>query len=156
MRVGIGYDIHRLVEGRPLVLGGVSIPYIRGLKGHSDADSLIHAVCDAILGAAGLDDIGCQFPVDDDRYSGISSIELLKKVKDMVQEKGFKVDYIDTVLILEEPIVAPFKEKMKEAISSALGIKKDKVNVKATTQEGVGAIGRGEAIAAYAIATLIN
>ena len=156
MRVGIGYDIHRLVESRPLVLGGVSIPYIRGLKGHSDADSLIHAVCNAILGALGLDDIGCQFPVDDDRYSGISSIELLKKVKDMVQEKGFKVDYIDTVLILEEPIVAPFKEKMKEAISSALGIKKDKVNVKATTQEGVGAIGRGEAIAAYAIATLIN
>lgn len=156
MRVGIGYDIHRLVEGRPLVLGGVSIPYIKGLKGHSDADSLIHAVCDAILGAAGLDDIGHQFPVDDDRYNGISSIELLKKVKDMVKEKGFKVDYIDTVLILEEPTIAPFKEKMKEAISLALGIKKDKVNVKATTQEGVGAIGRGEAIAAYAIATLIT
>ena len=156
MRVGIGYDIHRFVESRPLVLGGVSIPYIRGLKGHSDADSLIHAVCDAILGALGLDDIGHQFPVNDDRYSGISSIELLKKVKDMVKEKGFKVDYIDTVLILEEPTIAPFKEKMKEAISSALGIKKDKVNVKATTQEGVGAIGRGEAIAAYAIATLIT
>ncbi len=156
MRVGIGYDIHRLVEGRPLILGGVEIPYIKGLKGHSDADSLVHAVCDAILGAAGLDDIGHQFPVDDARYSGISSIELLKSVRDLVKEKGFKVDYIDSVVIIEEPKIAPFKENMKKEIALALGIQKDKVNIKATTQEGVGAIGRGEAIAAYAIATLIN
>ena len=156
MRVGIGYDIHRLVEGRPLILGGVEIPYIKGLKGHSDADSLVHAVCDAILGAAGLDDIGHQFPVDDARYSGISSIELLKSVRDLVKEKGFKVDYIESVVIIEEPKIAPFKENMKKEIALALGIQKDKVNIKATTQEGVGAIGRGEAIAAYAIATLIN
>jgi len=156
MRVGIGYDIHRLVEERPLVLGGVEIPHIMGLKGHSDGDSLIHAICDAILGAIGLDDIGHQFPVDDDRYSGIDSIELLKKVKDLVKEKGFKVDYVDSVVILEEPKIAPFKERMKEELAKALGIEKNKVNVKATTQEGVGAIGRGEAIAAYAIATVIN
>ncbi len=156
MRVGIGYDIHRLVEERPLMLGGVEIPHIMGLKGHSDGDSLIHAICDAILGAIGLDDIGHQFPVDDDRYAGIASIELLKKVKDLVKEKGFKVDYVDSVVILEEPKIAPFKEKMKEELAKTLGIGKDKVNVKATTQEGVGAIGRGQAIAAYAIATVIN
>jgi len=154
MRAGIGYDIHRLVEGRPLILGGIEIPHIMGLEGHSDADPIIHAVCDAILGASGLDDIGHQFPVDDDRYAGIASIELLKKVRDLANEKGFKVDYVDSVVILEEPKISPFKEGMKREIAAALGIEKDNVNVKATTQEGVGAIGRGQAIAAYAVVTV--
>jgi len=154
MRAGIGYDIHRLVEGRPLILGGIEIPHIMGLEGHSDADPIIHAVCDAILGASGLDDIGHQFPVDDDRYAGIASIELLKKVRDLANEKGFKVDYVDSVVILEEPKISPFKEGMRKEIAAALGIEKDNVNVKATTQEGVGAIGRGQAIAAYAVVTV--
>lgn len=156
MRVGIGYDIHRFVEDRPLMLGGVEIPHIKGLEGHSDGDALIHAVCDAILGAAGLDDIGHQFPVSDDRYAGIAGAELLKMVRDMIKEKGLKVDYVDSVIILEEPKIAPFKEGMKKEIAVALEIDKDNVNVKATTQEGVGALGRGEAIAAYAVACLVK
>lgn len=154
MRVGIGYDIHRLIEGKPLMLGGVYIPHIMGLEGHSDGDSLLHAICDAILGAAGLDDIGYQFPVNDDAYRGIASIKLLKEASDKVKEKGFLVEYVDAVIILEEPKIAPFKEAMKRGISSALEIDIERVNVKATTQEGVGAIGRGEAIAAYAVACL--
>ncbi|MBU1006796.1 MAG: 2-C-methyl-D-erythritol 2,4-cyclodiphosphate synthase [Candidatus Omnitrophica bacterium] len=156
MRVGIGYDIHRFVEGRSLILGGVDIPHIKGLEGHSDGDALMHAVCDAILGAAGMDDIGHQFPVNDDRYAGIASAELLKMVNDMIKEKGFKVDYIDSVIILEEPKIAPFKEEMKARVADALGINKANVNVKATTQEGVGALGRSEAVAAYAVATLVS
>jgi 2-C-methyl-D-erythritol 2,4-cyclodiphosphate synthase len=156
MRVGIGYDIHRFVEERPLMLGGVEIPHIKGLEGHSDGDALIHAICDAMLGAAGLDDIGYQFPVNDDAYAGIASSELLKKVNIMIKKKGLKVDYIDSVIILEEPKIAPFKEDMKLEISSALAIHKDNVNIKATTQEGIGSIGRGEAIAAYAVAMLIK
>jgi len=154
MRVGIGYDIHRFVEDRPLMLGGIEIPHLMGLEGHSDGDALIHAICDAILGAGGFDDIGHQFPVNDDRYAGIASIELLKKVHELIQEKQFKVDYIDSVIILEEPKIAPFKERMREEIAGALGIAKDSVNVKATTQEGIGALGRGEALAAYAVACL--
>ncbi len=156
MRVGIGYDIHRFVDDRALILGGVEIPHIKGLEGHSDGDALMHAVCDAILGAAGLDDVGHQFPVNDDRYTGIASTELLKKVKEMMEEKGFKVDYVDTVIILEEPKIAPFKDAMRKEIGDALDIDKANVSVKATTQEGIGALGRGEAIAAYAIASLIN
>ncbi len=154
MRVGIGYDIHRFVEDKPLMLGGVEIPHIKGLEGHSDGDALIHAVCDAILGAAGLDDIGYQFPVDDDRYAGIASIGLLKNVRALIEERHFRVDYVDSVIILEEPQIAPFKERMKAMISEALNIDKDNVSIKATTQEGIGAIGRGEAIATYAIACL--
>ena len=156
MRVGIGYDIHRFTEGRPLILGGVEIPYVMGLEAHSDGDVLLHAICDAILGAAGLDDIGCQFPVNDNRYSNISSIELLKEVSNKIKEKKLKVEYIDSVIILEEPKIAPFKENMKKNISNALAIGQDSVNIKATTQEGIGAIGRGEAAAAYAIASLVK
>ena len=155
MRVGIGYDIHRFAEGRPLMLGGVEIPYIKGLEGHSDGDTLIHAICDAILGAAGLNDIGHQFPVNDDRYLNISSTELLKEVSGKIREKGLKVEYIDSVIILEEPKIAPFKDSMRREISASLGIAMDSISVKATTQEGIGAIGRGEALAAYAIACLI-
>ncbi|MFA5389380.1 MAG: 2-C-methyl-D-erythritol 2,4-cyclodiphosphate synthase [Candidatus Omnitrophota bacterium] len=154
MRVGIGYDIHRFVDGRPLMLGGVEIPHIKGLEGHSDGDALLHAICDAILGAAGMDDIGHQFPVNDDRYLNISSSELLKAVSEKINKKGYRVEYVDSVIILEEPKIAPFKEGMKKEISSALGIAQDSVSVKATTQEGIGAIGRGEALAAYAVACL--
>jgi 2-C-methyl-D-erythritol 2,4-cyclodiphosphate synthase len=156
MRVGIGYDIHRFIEDRALILGGIEIPHIMGLEGHSDGDALIHAVCDAILGAAGMDDIGHQFPVDDDRYAGIASTELLKKVKEIIEEKGFRVDYVDSVIILEEPKIAPFKKDMKKEIAQALGIDINNINVKATTQEGIGAIGRGEAIAAYAVSSLVK
>lgn len=155
MRVGIGYDIHRFVEGRPLMLGGVEIPHIKGLEGHSDGDALLHAICDAILGAAGLDDIGHQFPVNDNRYLNISSSELLKEVSVKINKKGFKVEYVDSVIILEEPKIAPFKDNMKREIAAALGIGVDTISVKATTQEGVGAIGRGEALAAYAVVCLI-
>jgi len=154
MRVGIGYDIHRFVEGRPLMLGGVEIPHVKGLEGHSDGDALLHAICDAILGAAGMDDIGHQFPVNDDKYLNIASAELLKRASEKVKKKGFRVEYIDSVIILEEPKIAPFKDSMREEISIALGISVDCINVKATTQEGVGAIGRGEALAAYAVACL--
>ncbi|MFH1478697.1 MAG: 2-C-methyl-D-erythritol 2,4-cyclodiphosphate synthase [Candidatus Omnitrophota bacterium] len=156
MRVGIGYDIHRFVEDRPLMLGGIEIPHMKGLKGHSDGDALLHAVCDAILGAAGLDDIGVQFPDTDDRYLGIESIILLKHVVDKIRDKGFRVEYIDSVIILEEPKIAPFKKDMKEKIAAAIGIDKDSVNIKATTQEGIGALGRGEALAAYAVACLVK
>jgi len=155
MRVGIGYDIHRFVDERPLMLGGIEIPHIKGLEGHSDGDALIHAICDAILGAAGMDDIGHQFPVNDDAYAGIVSLELLTKVSDMIKKKGFKVDYVDSVIILEEPKIAPFKDRMRQEIAVSLDIDKDKISIKATTQEGIGAIGRGEAIAAYAIACLV-
>jgi 2-C-methyl-D-erythritol 2,4-cyclodiphosphate synthase len=154
MRVGIGYDIHRFVEGRPLMLGGVEIPHMRGLLGHSDGDALIHAICDAILGAAGLDDIGHQFPVNDNRYLNISGVELLKEVSEKIKKKGFSVEYVDSVIILEEPKIAPFKDSMRREISAGLGISMDSISVKATTQEGVGAIGRGEALAAYAVACL--
>ncbi|MBU1147287.1 MAG: 2-C-methyl-D-erythritol 2,4-cyclodiphosphate synthase [Candidatus Omnitrophica bacterium] len=154
MRIGIGYDIHRFIDDKPLMLGGIEIPHIKGLSGHSDGDSLLHAICDAILGAAGMDDIGHQFPDNDDRYAGIASSELLKMVADKINKKGFKVDYVDSVIILEEPKIAPFKDAMKQEIAKILGIGKENVNVKATTQEGVGALGRGEAIAAYAVASL--
>ncbi len=156
MRVGIGYDIHRFVDDKPLMLGGIEIPHIKGLFGHSDGDSLLHAICDAILGAAGMDDIGHQFPNNDDRYAGIASSELLKMVADKIKKKGFKVDYVDSVIILEEPKIAPFKDAMKQEIAKTLGISRESVNVKATTQEGIGALGRGEAIAAYAVASLVK
>jgi len=154
MRIGFGYDIHRLVEGRRLVLGGVEIPYIKGLDGYSDADVLLHAVCDAILGAIGKDDIGIHFPNNDPKFKGISSVDLLKRVAAMVKSGSFSIINVDSTLILEEPKLMPFKNKMRENISRALGIPEDSVNIKATTQEGVGAIGRGEAIAAYAVAAV--
>ncbi|NQT06588.1 MAG: 2-C-methyl-D-erythritol 2,4-cyclodiphosphate synthase [Candidatus Omnitrophica bacterium] len=156
MRVGIGYDIHRMVEERELILGGVVIPYIKGLMGHSDADVLLHAICDAILGAICEDDIGKHFPVSDKRYENISSLVLLKNVYDLALGKGFKINNVDTVLIAEEPKIMPFKEKMKDNITGVLKIKKDMVNIKATTNEGIGSIGRGEAIAAHAIVSLVE
>jgi len=154
MKIGFGYDIHRLVDGRRLILGGVEIPCIKGLDGYSDADVLLHAVCDALLGAAGKDDIGVHFPNNDPEFKGISSIELLKRVAAIVAREGLEIVNVDSTLVLEEPKLAPFKKKMRENISRSLGIPEASVNIKATTQEGVGAIGRGEAIAAYAVASV--
>ena len=154
MRVGLGYDIHRLIDGRKLFLGGVEIPYIKGLEGYSDADVLLHAICDAILGAMGKDDIGIHFPNNDPQFKGISSLELLHRVMVLAEKSNFRIINLDSTLILEEPKILPFKAKMKRTIASVLGIDEEKVNVKATTQEGVGAIGRGEAIAAYAVASV--
>jgi 2-C-methyl-D-erythritol 2,4-cyclodiphosphate synthase len=154
MRTGIGYDIHRLVEDRKLVLGGVDIPYVKGLLGYSDADVLIHAISDAMLGALALGDIGEHFPNTDPKWRNISSVEILTKAFNMVSEKGFTVNNIDSMIIAEEPKLYPFKDLMVEKISGALGIGKDRVSVKATTNEGVGALGKGDAIAAYAVVTL--
>lgn len=154
MRIGLGYDIHRLIEGRKLFLGGVEIPYIKGLDGYSDADVLLHAICDAVLGAMGKDDIGIHFPNNDPTLKGISSLELLHRVSLLSEKSGFRIVNIDSTLIMEEPKLLPFKAKMKKTIASVLNIDEDRINVKATTQEGVGAIGRGEAIAAYAVASV--
>lgn len=154
MRIGFGYDIHRMVEGRPLILGGVEIPYIKGLDGYSDADVLLHAVCDSILGAAGKDDIGIHFPNNAPEFKGISSVELLKRVITVVAADGYRVVNVDATIILEEPKLMLFRENMKSNISAVLGISLNSVNIKATTNEGVGAMGRGEAVAAYAVALL--
>ena len=154
MRVGVGYDIHRLVEERKLVLGGVEIPYIKGLLGYSDGDVLLHAVADAILGAMSLGDIGQHFPDTDPQYKDISSRELVKKVINIVREKKFILKNVDTIILAEEPKVQPFKEKMLDEMVAILGIGRDSINIKATTNEGVGSIGRGDAIAAYAVVLL--
>ena len=154
MRVGFGYDVHRLVEGRPLVLGGVKIPFEKGLLGHSDADVLIHAVMDALLGAAGAGDIGCHFPDTDDRYKGVSSLVLLARVADVLNEKGFTVGNIDAVVVAQKPKLAPYMEEMKLKMAQALGINPARLNVKATTTEGLGFTGTGEGIAAYGTALL--
>lgn len=150
-RIGIGYDIHRLVEGRKLFIGGIEIPYIKGLLGYSDADALLHAICDALLGAASESDIGELFPNTDPKYHDISSIELLKIVNDLIKKKGYEINNIDTVIIAQEPVLSPFKNRMKENIAQLLNIKKENVNIKAKTNEGLDDIGRKEAIAAYAV-----
>jgi len=154
MRVGIGYDIHRLVPERKLVLGGVEIPFIKGLLGHSDADVVVHALCDAILGSLGLGDIGEHFPNTDAQYKNISSMTLLRKVSELANEKSHTVNNIDITILIEEPKVNPFKNGMKEKIARALKIEMSDVSIKATTNESVGAVGRGEAIAAFAVVTL--
>jgi len=154
MRVGIGYDIHRLAEERKLFLGGIEIPYVKGLIGYSDGDVVLHAIADAMLGAMGLGDIGQHFPDTDPRYKDIASYEILKKAAGLVSEKHFVLANVDTVVLAEEPKIYPFKEKMLGSISEILGIEKSRVSVKATTNEGVGSIGRGEAIAAYAVVML--
>lgn len=153
MRLGMGYDIHRLVTGRPLILGGVAIPYSMGLEGHSDADVLVHAVCDALLGAAGEGDIGRHFPPDDDEYLNISSLLLLGKVRSLISGK-YGVNNIDCIVVAQQPRLAPYIEAMEGRIGECLGIKDTDVNIKATTTEGLGAVGEGMAIAAYAVASL--
>jgi 2-C-methyl-D-erythritol 2,4-cyclodiphosphate synthase len=154
-RIGIGYDIHRLIEGRKLFIGGVEIPYIKGLLGHSDGDVLIHAICDAMLGAIAEGDIGQHFPDTDPKYHNVSSLELLKTVNDLVGKKGFAVNNVDTVVIAQEPKLSPFKKQIQERIAQALNIKEDNVNIKAKTNEGIGEIGQIEAIACYAVVTIM-
>jgi len=154
MRVGIGLDYHRFGKGRPLVLGGVKIPYERGLLGHSDADVLTHAICDALLGAAGLGDLGLHFPPEDPRYEGISSLKLLERVRGMLEERGYRVENVDAVVVAEEPKLAPYFEPMKRALAETLGVPPERVNLKATRPEGLGALGRGEGILAQAVASL--
>ncbi|WIF95624.1 2-C-methyl-D-erythritol 2,4-cyclodiphosphate synthase [Caminicella sporogenes] len=154
MRVGIGYDVHRLVEGRKLILGGVDIPYQKGLLGHSDADVLLHAIKDAMLGAVALGDIGKLFPDTDNRYKGISSIKLLSEVNNRLKEKGYRVNNIDAVIIAQKPKMAPYIEGMRKNIANTLSIDKDSVNIKATTTEGLGFTGTGEGIAAQAIVSV--
>ena len=154
MRIGIGYDIHRFEEGRPLLLGGVAIPAARGLAGHSDADVLLHAIIDALLGAAGLGDIGQHFPADDPAYRGANSLELLASTLALITEAGLTVGSLDTTVIAESPRLAPHLTAMRERIAAALGTPASRVNVKATTNEGIGDLGRGEGIAAVAVALL--
>ena len=156
MKVGIGYDIHPLVKERKLVLGGLEIDFPRGLSGHSDADVLTHAVCDALLGAAGEGDLGRHFPDSDERYRGISSLKLLEEVKRKIGEKGFEIENIDATVILQEPRLRPYIHRMVKKLAATLRIEVDRVNIKATTNEGLDAIGRGEAIATLAIASLKN
>ncbi len=154
MRIGIGYDVHRLVEGRKLVLGGVTIPFEKGLLGHSDADVLIHAVCDALLGAAGLGDLGLHFPDTDPKLKDISSINILSKTVEMLNLKGFTVINLDSTIMAEAPKFTPFKETMQKNIARTIEIEPECVNVKATTLETLGMIGKGEGIAALCIALI--
>lgn len=152
LRIGHGYDVHRLAEGRRLVLGGVDIPFAMGLLGHSDADVLLHAVMDALMGAAQLGDIGKIFPDTDPRYAGISSLELLKKIGELLRQNGCEVINIDATLLAQAPKIAPYKTVMAENIAQALGIASEQVNVKATTEEGLGFTGDGSGMAAHAVA----
>jgi 2-C-methyl-D-erythritol 2,4-cyclodiphosphate synthase len=154
MRIGSGYDVHRLVEDRDLVLGGVIVPYEKGLLGHSDADVLLHAIMDALLGAAALGDIGKHFPDTDPAYKGISSIELLKKVKSLIEDKLYFIENIDATIIAQKPKLAPFIPAMIKNIADALGVEEDRVNVKATTEEGLGFTGEGQGIASNAVCLL--
>ena len=156
MRIGNGYDVHRLTEGRKLILGGVDIPFEKGLLGHSDADVLIHAVMDALLGAAALRDIGYHFPDTDPEYKGISSIELLKKVKDLLDGEGYTVVNIDAVVIAQRPKLKDYIDKMIKNIAAALDTAAGNVNVKATTEEGLGFTGEGLGIAAFASCIIEN
>ena len=151
MRIGHGYDVHRLVEGRKLILGGVEIPFENGLDGHSDADVLVHAVMDALLGAAALGDIGKLFPDNDDAYLGADSVELLKKVRDVLQEHGWKPGNLDATVIAQRPKLAPYIDTMRKRIADALETDAENVSVKATTEERLGFTGSGEGIAAHAV-----
>lgn len=154
MRIGMGYDVHTLTENRKLILGGVEIPYEKGLLGHSDADVLLHAIMDALLGAASLGDIGKHFPDTDEKYKGISSIRLLEHVAGLLDEQGFIVENIDATIIAQRPKMRPYIDLMRENISNALHIELDQVNVKATTEEGLGFTGSGEGISSQAVCLL--
>ena len=156
MRVGTGYDVHRLVENRDLILGGVKIPHTLGLLGHSDADVLLHAIMDALLGAAALGDIGKHFPDTDDKYKGISSIKLLENVRDLIMEKGYVVENIDATIIAQKPKLRPYIEEMEKNIAKALEISVDQVNVKASTEEKLGFTGSEEGISSQAVCMLAS
>ena len=156
VRFGIGYDVHRLAQGRKLILGGVRIPSERGPEGHSDADVLLHAICDAILGAAALGDIGKHFPDSDKKYKNISSLKLLKLVGSMIRKKRWDINNIDSTLILEKPKIAKYVEPMRQRIGKALHISPQVISIKATTHEGLGSFGREEGCAALAIASILE
>ena len=151
MRIGTGYDVHRLISGRKLILGGVTIPFEKGLLGHSDADVLVHSICDALLGAAGLEDIGLHFPDTDPKFKDISSIELLEETYKMVTQKGFNLINIDSTVFAQEPKIFSFREKMQQNIARAMNVNPNCVNIKATTTEGLGMFGRGEGIGAMSV-----
>ncbi|MDD2958737.1 MAG: 2-C-methyl-D-erythritol 2,4-cyclodiphosphate synthase [Lachnospiraceae bacterium] len=155
MRVGLGYDVHKLAEGRELILGGVKIPYEKGLLGHSDADVIVHAIMDALLGAAALGDIGQHFPDTDPRYEGISSILLLEQVGALLEENNYIVENIDATIIAQRPKMMPHLPQMIENVAKALKLEKNQVNIKATTEEGLGFTGNGEGISAQAICALL-
>lgn len=155
-RVGMGYDVHKLVEGRPCILGGVKIPHNKGLDGHSDADVLLHAIMDALLGAAGLSDIGQNFPNTDPAYKNISSLQLLREVSLKISKAGFQIGNIDATVVAEEPKIGEHVMKMKELISELLNVQISSVGIKATTNEQMGFVGRGEGIAAFAVALLVQ
>ena len=154
MRVGMGYDVHKLVEGRKLIMGGVDIPYEKGLLGHSDADVILHAIMDSLLGAAALGDIGKHFPDNDDRYKGISSIELLKQVGKLLDDNHYIIENIDGTIIAQEPKMRPYIDDMRKNIADALGLDMNQINVKATTEEGLGFTGSSEGISSQAIASI--
>jgi len=154
MRIGFGYDVHRLVSGRPLILGGVEIPHEMGLLGHSDADVLLHAICDAMIGAAALGDIGRHFPDTSDEFRGISSMVLLGRTMALLRDRGFRISNIDTTVVAQKPKLAPYIEQMVEKISGQLGIPSGCVNIKGKTTETLGFAGREEGIAAYAVVLL--
>lgn len=151
MQIGIGYDVHRLVTGRPLILGGVLISFEKGLLGHSDADVLVHAVCDALLGSVGLGDIGLHFPDTDPQYKDISSLKLLAQTNAMVRQKGFIIRNIDTIIFAEAPKIGPYRETIQKNLARAVEVAPGCINIKATTTEGLGVIGKGEGIGAMSV-----
>ncbi len=156
LRIGHGYDVHRLTENRKLIIGGVDIPYDKGLLGHSDADVLLHAISDALLGAAALGDIGCLFPDNDEKYKGADSLVLLREVVKVLEGKGYSVVNIDATLLAQKPKMRPYIDEMRANIASACGIPVDFVSVKATTEEGLGFTGSGEGMAAHAVCLIEN
>jgi 2-C-methyl-D-erythritol 2,4-cyclodiphosphate synthase len=155
-RCGIGYDLHRLAEGRKLIVGGVELPFEKGPVGHSDGDVLAHALCDALLGAAGLGDIGMHFPDTDPKWKGASSLLFLEYARKLLDANGFSIEHVDAVVIVEKPKLGPHFPKMREALAKALRISPEKIHLKAKTNEGVDAVGRGEAIASHVVATLVK
>jgi 2-C-methyl-D-erythritol 2,4-cyclodiphosphate synthase len=156
VRCGIGYDLHRLAEGRKLIVGGIELPFEKGPVGHSDGDVLAHALCDALLGAAGLGDIGTHFPDTDAQWKGANSLLFLEHAKKLLDEKHFAIEHVDAVVILEKPKLGPHFPRMREALGRALGVSAGKIHLKAKTNEGVDAVGRGEAVACHVIATLVQ
>ncbi|RKY89724.1 2-C-methyl-D-erythritol 2,4-cyclodiphosphate synthase [candidate division KSB1 bacterium] len=155
MRVGIGYDVHRLVEDRKLILGGIEIPFDKGLFGHSDADVLSHAIGDALLGAAGLGDLGTHFPDTEQKWKNICSLKILSQIQSLLTEQNLRIEYVDSVIVMDRPKVKFFVPQMQENIAHALSVPVTKVSIKATTNESLGFIGKGEGIAAYAVALLL-
>lgn len=156
MRIGIGYDIHKLERKRKLIIGGIHVPFSYGLAGHSDADVLAHAIMDALLGAAALKDIGNYFPINDPKYNQASSMDLLNQVNKLIEEKGYCIGNIDSTIIAEEPTIAPYIDKMRNRISRILNIDMEKIMIKATTNEGLDAVGSKKAIAAFAVSLLLD